>query len=296
MNISTSIGIYDFLNYLVIGAILSFIFIPWIPQNAATLVLWAIPCFIAGLIFHKVIESSIGKYTRNNKELILSTFRKEAQYCDKKINEPILIEKEYYRAYYSLLEKNLLGNIPELEAISSFFQDLFFIVLIYTITSSFLSLYSICNNCVSQTNIDFSLCVIYGILCTLCFLLATFLLYYIPYKKLPYRYSNCVKYIVCFSVILCIIFAAYAGAAIFNQPIHITDKISLYKKIHEIFITNFHPALILASNSITIPLDFLSLPLLPLFLLLRCITEKKIFTLVWEGYIFMCLNKKDIIN
>ena len=284
MNISTSIGIYDFLNYLVIGAILSFIFVPWIPQNATTLVLWAIPCFIVGLIFHKVIESLIGKYTRNNKKLILSAFRKEAQYCDKKINESNSIEKEYYRAYYSLLEKNLLGKIPELEAISSFFQDLFFIVLIYTSFLLFRSNYRdfewyfICD------------CIIY--LISLCFLVAKFP---IPWgKKLDHlwkkcfsKYPNCTKCIFYFVMILFFIFITYIGFILYTQ---------LYQQILENFTTNFHPASLLASESTTTTLGFLSSLLLPLFLLLRCITEKKIFTLVWEGYIFMCLNKKDIIN
>lgn len=286
MNISTSIGIYDFLNYLVIGAILSFIFVPWIPQNATTLVLWAIPCFIVGLIFHKVIESLIGKYTRNNKKLILSAFRKEAQYCDKKINEPILIEKEYYRAYYSLLEKNLLGNIPRLEAISSFFQDLFFIVLFYT---SFLLYHSIYYK-------GFSLyiiynCIVYGIPYILCFLLTKFS---IPRGKwLDHlrgkwfcKYPNCTKYEFYSVVILFFISSTYFGFTLYDQ---------LYQQIQETFTTNFHPALILANESITTQL-LLSLPLLLLFLFLRNSTEKKIFTLVWEGYIFMCLNKKDIIN
>lgn len=281
MNISTSIGIYDFLNYLVIGAILSFIFIPWIPQNAATLVLWAIPCFIVGLIFHKVIESLIGKYTRNNKELILSTFRKEAQYCDKKINESNSIEKEYYRAYYSLLEKNLLGKIPELEAISSFFQDLFFIVLIYT---SFLLFHSIYYKGFDWYFIcDF---VIYVIFYILCFRLAEFLNYPILQKIWPCKYPNCTKCRFYLVMILFFIFSTSVGFTLYDQ---------LYQQIQETFTTNFHPALILANKSITTPL-LLSLPLLPLFLLLRNSTEKKIFTLVWEGYIFMCLNKKDIIN
>ena len=284
MNISTSIGIYDFLNYLVIGAILSFIFVPWIPQNATTLVLWAIPCFIVGLIFHKVIESLIGKYTRNNKKLILSAFRKEAQYCDKKINEPILIEKEYYRAYYSLLEKNLLGNIPRLEAISSFFQDLFFIVLFYT---SFLLYHSICNK-------DFNWyficdCIIY--LISLCFLVAKFPISWGKWldhlwEKCFSKYLNRTKCVSHFVMILLFIFTTIGFILFAQSP----------QQILENFITNFHPALILAIDSITIPLDFLSLPLLPLFLFLRNSTEKKIFTLVWEGYIFMCLNKKDIIN
>lgn len=284
MNISTSIGIYDFLNYLVIGAILSFIFVPWIPQNATTLVLWAIPCFIVGLIFHKVIESLIGKYTRNNKKLILSAFRKEAQYCDKKINESNSIEKEYYRAYYSLLEKNLLGKIPELEAISSFFQDLFFIVLIYTSFLLFRSIYYrdfewyfICD------------CIIY--LISLCFLVAKFpipwekQLDYIREKWL-YKYPNCTKCIFYFVMILFFISSTYFGFTLYDQ---------LYQQIQETFTTNFHPALILANKSITTQL-LLSLPLLLLFLFLRNSTEKKIFTLVWEGYIFMCLNKKDIVN
>lgn len=287
MNISTSIGIYDFLNYLVIGAILSFIFVPWIPQNATTLVLWAIPCFIVGLIFHKVIESLIGKYTRNNKKLILSAFRKEAQYCDKKINEPILIEKEYYRAYYSLLEKNLLGKIPELEAISSFFQDLFFIVLFYT---SFLLYHSICNKNLGWY--IFYNCIVYGIPYILYVLLAK---YSIPWEKQLdyirekwlYKYPNCTKCIFYFVMILFFIFITYIGFILYTQ---------LYQQILENFTTNFHPASLLASESTTTTLGFLSSLLLPLFLLLRCITEKKIFTLVWEGYIFMCLNKKDIIN
>lgn len=103
------------------------------PQSMEALALWAILCFVAGLIFHKVVECSIGTNTRNNKNLIISAFRDKAKYSDKKIKEPIAIRREYYRAYYSLSEKGQLGNIPVLEALSSFFQDIFFVVLLYVI-------------------------------------------------------------------------------------------------------------------------------------------------------------------
>ena len=58
----------------------------------------------------------------------------------------------------------------------------------------------------------------------------------------------------------------------------------------------------IASNMIMLPLQYalpmsgFSLVLLLLLPILRYVTDMKIFSLVWEGYFFMHLNKKDIIN
>lgn len=292
MGISTSIGFYDFLNYLTIGAILSFIFVPWLPESTEELVLWAMPCFVVGLIFHKVVENTIGSFTRNNNELILLSFKDKAKYSNKKIEEPVSIRKNYYHAYYSLSENNQLGNIPELESFSSFFQDMYFVVLIYIIASSFLLVYSLGTQAISIINVDFTLCIIYGIICTICFLLATVFVFYIPWKKLGTKYSDCAKYTFYFLAGSFLILAAYAGLALSGQSLTVPDKMPSYNELYETFVSNIHPPLIRAGERMVIPLQFLSIFLLPLFLFLRYYTEKKIFGLVWEGYIIMHLNKK----
>lgn len=219
MGISTSIGFYDFLNYLTIGAILSFIFVPWVPKSAEALALWAIPCFVAGLIFHKIVENTIGKCTRNNKELIEDAYNDKIPYCDFNIDKPCDMTKEYYRAYYCLLSNKDLGNIPRLEAISSFFQDLFCVIILYVSTTLVYWLYKcICTNVKSFIKADWS---IFG---------------------------------------------------------------------------NLKNNLVMLPLEYALPILILSVVLLLLLPILRYFTEKKIYGLVWEGYIFMHLNQKDIIT
>lgn len=299
MGISTSIGIYDLLNYLTIGAILSFIFVPWLPQSTEKLALWAMPCFVVGLIFHKVVENSIGNYTRNNKNLIEEAYKDKISYCDFKIDKPWDMEKEYYRAYYCLLSNKELGNIPMLEAISSFFQDLFFVITLF-VSSTFTNWVYICFNIKPVVVIDWSVFVYYGIVTTFIFLMIIFIVYRVLWQKMTKVYSELVRYVYYITIILLLVLMAIAGATSIKYILLNINSIPFHLCSYcgNVCYTDVN----IASNMIMLPLQY-ALPMLGfslvLFLLLpilRYFTEKKIFSLVWEGYFFMHLNKKDIIN
>jgi hypothetical protein len=295
MGISTSIGFYDFLNYLTIGAILSFIFVPWLPKSTEELALWAMPCFVVGLIFHKVVENSIGNYTRNNKDLIEEAYKDKISYCDFKIYKPCDMEKEYYRAYYCLLSNKELGNIPILEAMSSFFQDLFCVITLY-VSVTFLYWVYICFNIKPVVVIDWSVFVYYGIATTFIFLMIIFIVYSVPWQKMTKVYSELVRYVSYIAIILLLVLMAIAGTISIKYISLNINSITFHLCSYccNVCYTDVN----IASNMIILPLKYtlpmlgFSLVLLLLLPILRYFTEKKIFGLVWEGYIFMHLNKK----
>lgn len=301
MGISTSLGIYDFLNYLTIGAILSFIFVPWLPKSTEELALWAIPCFIVGLIFHKVVENSIGNYTRNNIDLIEEAYNDKISYCDFNIDKPCDTEKEYYRAYYCLLSNEELGNIPMLEAISSFFQDLLCVITLYVSTTLIYWTYIYCcTNIKPFVVIDWSVFVYYGITAVFAFLLIIFMVYYVPWQKMTKVYCGLVRRIFYISSICLFVLMAFAGTAIcLFIPLN-TNSIAIHycQCCCNVCYTDVN----IARNMMMLPVKYalpmlgISLVLLLLLPILRYFTEKKIFGLVWEGYIFMHLNNKGNVN
>lgn len=289
MGISTSLGIYDFLNYLTIGAILSFIFVPWVPQSAEALALWAIPCFVAGLIFHKVVENTIGKYTRNNEKLILSAFRDEAKYSDKKIKEPNFIRREYYRAYYSLSESGQLGNIPVLEALSSFFQDIFVVVFLYLIIGiSRLDIYS--KNPISN---DYWRYITIGGIITMAMWCIVFLVYFhswIKWFRNKHKVGHCIFNLL---ILASIVFIVKTCISIGSESENIWSKFVIYNSGCISASANTFGLLSLFNSIHIVIIVYILLSIIPF---LRVFTEIQISSLVWEGYIFLHLNKKDIIN
>lgn len=287
MGISTSIGLYDFLNYLTIGAILSFIFVPWIPQSAEELALWAIPCFVVGLIFHKVVENSIGRYTRNNKKLILSAFRETAKYSDKKSKEPIAIRREYYRAYYSLSERGQLGNISVLEAISSFFQDIFVIILLYVIIGIISNILRTDSN-YQIPNYYWRYITIGGII-TMAMWCIVSLVYFHPWIKWFRNKHKVGQYIFNLLILISIVFIVKTCISIGAESKNICAKFVIYNCGCISTSENTFGLLSLFKSTHIAILVYILLSIIPF---LRVFTEMQIFRLVWEGYIFLHLNKK----
>ena len=273
MNVSASLGIYDFLNFLIIGAVLSLIFVPWVPYSTEELALWTIPCFIVGLVFHKIVENSIGKLTRNNNELIRIAFEEKAEFCDIDIKTvtQIWIKKEYYRAYYYLMEKNKLGCVPLLEAQSSFLQNL-------TVALSLYEAFSISSYFYNHLDSKcFTIHFVYDIVVVISFLSIIFVIYCIPWNKMYSKYCKYIRSIYCF---LKQCMKAGCDTSWFNSMMEKLGSVSL----------------ILFPLDICMPIQFAVLVFLLLLPPLRFITEKKIYGLVWEGYIFLNLNKEENIH
>lgn len=129
MNTSITIGLYDFLNMVVMGFL---ILLPVVnfPTDAVFLV-WFIPCFIVGLIYHKLMENTLGICMRNKDCMILKAYES----VNGKENEKDSSKENYYIAYYFLIKKGLLGSIPRLEAQVAFMRNLLPILVIYSALS-----------------------------------------------------------------------------------------------------------------------------------------------------------------
>lgn len=285
MNVSASLGIYDFLNFLIIGAVLSLIFVPWVPYSTEELALWTIPCFIVGLVFHKIVENSIGKLTRNNNELIKIAFEEKAKFCDIdiKTESPNWIEKEYYRAYYYLMEKDKLGCVPLLEAQSSFLQNL-------TVALSLYEAFSISSYFYNHLDSKcFTIHFVYDIVVVFSFLSIIFVIYCIPWNKMDSKYCKYIRWIYFFLVMLFFFLMANIG----TQYLKTDCDTSWFKSMMEKLGSD---SLILFPLDVCMSIQFAVLIFLLLLPPLRFITEKKIYGLVWEGYIFLNVNKEKNIH
>ena len=125
MNTSITIGLYDFLNMVVMGFL---ILLPVVnfPTDAVFLV-WFIPCFIVGLIYHKLMENILGVCLRNKDGMISQAYKS----VNNQENKEYSSKENYYKAYYFLMEKRQLGYIPILEAQAAFLRNLLPIPLYY---------------------------------------------------------------------------------------------------------------------------------------------------------------------
>lgn len=289
MNVSASLGIYDFLNFLIIGAVLSLIFVPWVPYSTEELALWTIPCFIVGLVFHKIVENSIGRLTRNNNELIRIAFEEKAEFCDIdiKTESPNWIEKEYYRAYYYLMEKNKLGCVPLLEAQSSFLQNLTVALSLYEAFS--ILAYFCCDLDSKSECFTIHFHFVYDIVVAFSFLSIIFVIYCIPWNKMDSKYCKYIRSIYCFLTLTLFLQMAIMGKQCMKAGCDTSWFNSMMEKLGSV-------SLILFPLDICMPIQFAVLVFLLLLPPLRFITEKKIYGLVWEGYIFLNLNKEENIH
>lgn len=285
MNVSASLGIYDFLNFLIIGAVLSLIFVPWVPYSTEELALWTIPCFIVGLVFHKIVENSIGRLTRNNNELIRIAFEEKAKFCDIdiKTESPNWIEKEYYRAYYYLMEKDKLGCVPLLEAQSSFLQNL-------TVALSLYEAFSISSYFYNHLDSKcFTIHFVCDIVVVFSFLSIIFVIYCIQWNKMDSKYCKYIRWIYFFLVMLFVFLMAIIGTQYLKTECDTSCPNCMMEKLGN------NSFILLPINS-CMPIQFAVLIFLLLLPPLRFITEKKIYGLVWEGYIFLNLNKEENIH
>ena len=122
MNASTTIGLYDFLNMVVMGFIILFPII-----SSPNEFHFFVSCFIVGLIYHKLMENTLGICMRNKDCMILKAYES----VNGKENEKDSSKENYYIAYYFLIKKGLLGNIPILEAQAAFLRNLLPIPIYY---------------------------------------------------------------------------------------------------------------------------------------------------------------------
>lgn len=132
MNIVSKLTLFDTLCMMVPGYMILSL------MNGAFVLNGTIPffifCYIIGLVYHRIVEGMLS-CLRNMPCLI----RKAKEQVDNEVNVklPEPTPDEYYKAYYYLMEKNFLGNIPVLESQVAFCKDIFFILLVMTVAGAY---------------------------------------------------------------------------------------------------------------------------------------------------------------
>lgn len=131
-SLSSKLSFYDFLNILVTGFLWLNLFYEPVGNGISWIYISAIS-FLIGLVYHQLMECSIGKIIRN-----CSKIRKNAyDAVERVINErpmPDSSEKNYLYAYYLVVQNNCLMNIPVLEAHIAFIRNIWIVLLFYLVT------------------------------------------------------------------------------------------------------------------------------------------------------------------
>lgn len=256
MNASTTIGLYDFLNMVVMGFLLLFPVVTF-PTDAVFLI-WLIPCFIVGLIYHKLMENTLGVCMRNKKCMISNAYES----VNGKENKEKSSKENYYKAYYFLIKKGLLGNIPRLEAQVAFMRNLLPILVIYS-ALSLKGKYSPIKVGLSDNCLCIILILILAVLCII------FLICFLYYWKLLKKHKSCffITLIVVILLVISILIFPFIGVTQeFNNNSSPTTSPIIDGTIH----TRKYIALTILIFITIIP-----------FLWYK--TQMKIHELVWEG-------------
>lgn len=137
MNNFGQLSLYDFLSVLLVGFLIQ---APFISIESGTVLIFIKTTiiltfsYLIGLCWHKVMEyfmESIG--LRNNKRMIKSAYDEICGKCnDDNLSKG---DEAYYKAYYKLMKKGCLNNIPVLEAQCVFIRNaelplLFYLILL----------------------------------------------------------------------------------------------------------------------------------------------------------------------
>lgn len=151
MNISEKISFYDFLTMLVTGFVILFMLIPWncIEEYWILITVFS---YIVGLFYHRFLEwlgAKIGKRKPSipfffgtilfrNYDKALEKMKnkhednKKNKHEDNKLTE---IEKEYYSAYYYIMDKPCHKTISVLETQVAFTRDISLLLIGLCISS-----------------------------------------------------------------------------------------------------------------------------------------------------------------
>lgn len=136
-SLSSKLSFYDFLNILVTGFLwLSLFYEP--VGNGISWIYISVISFLIGLVYHQLMECTIGIIIRNCTRIRRSTY----EAVEKVLNEcpmPDSSEKSYLYAYYLVAKNNCLMNIPVLEAHIAFIRNMWIVLLFYLV--------ALCSSC-----------------------------------------------------------------------------------------------------------------------------------------------------
>ena len=272
MQVPTSFNTYEFFCFLVIGFLILMPFID-ITQDSL-LYLWFIPCYITGLVYHKLMENTLGTCLRNKKHCIAYAL-KQVGYKNM-INTSTLLHS-YYKAYYFLSSRNQLGNIPSLEAQLAFMRNLFPILLFYLFLSIIPNEIVFCKP-TFLPNIFFISCLI-----AIFLIISVILLIY--FWDWGVKRKDCYKIFLCIAM-LCVVF--FVSCICFHKFSDVTTVVKeitdpsccCCKKmiVYEVMkgVREFKICVCLTLLLVTIIMPFLYIK-----------TQIKIHYLVWEGYFYL---------
>ena len=147
MDFSGKLSLYDFLTMLSCGFMILLIFLnifsceyDWNDNMIITLIL----SYFIGLIYHRILEfirTVLSHYETIEKHSIFGTIFisnylpaiKNAKDKPNGNEQTIFSEEEYYKAYYSIMDKPCYSNIKLLEVQEAFLRNITWIVVVYTI-------------------------------------------------------------------------------------------------------------------------------------------------------------------
>lgn len=145
MDFSGKLSLYDFLTMLSCGFMILLIFLnifsceyDWNDNMIITLIL----SYFIGLIYHRILEfirTVLSHYETIEKHSIFGTIFisnylpaiKNAKDKPNGNEQTIFSEEEYYKAYYSIMDKPCYSNIKLLEAQEAFLRNFTWIVVVY---------------------------------------------------------------------------------------------------------------------------------------------------------------------
>lgn len=127
MNTLSGMSFYDAINKVSIGAIILVAIMPcasFFTDNALYGMLFLIASFVVGIIVQTGIEFFTSPL-RNNSCMLRKAYKnvyEATDQCDKNLKE------DYYKAYYNAVRRNVLQNVPTLEAIERFIRSLLLVI------------------------------------------------------------------------------------------------------------------------------------------------------------------------
>ena len=129
MNPISRITMYDALTMLASGVILSALFVSFPKDGTCYSVLFWVVCYLIGMVYHRIVEYFYRK-DRNREDLLEESFKRIQNKYPCKLSG-FYSEQRYYTAYYCLMKRNCLGNIPVLEAQVAFIRNIIWILFGY---------------------------------------------------------------------------------------------------------------------------------------------------------------------
>lgn len=148
MNIDSKLSLYDTLTMLVSGFFLLAIFVPF-PNAASGWCVYSAISYFVGIVYHRILEKirgceKIHKWYLGDKMKTIfcrnhpAAIEKAKEFVFGNHSEKTIV-KDYYHAYYEIMDKPCYVNIRLLEAQEAFLRDAFVILVIYAFIFLFTS-------------------------------------------------------------------------------------------------------------------------------------------------------------